>query len=114
LTGLGHCVGACLFLKAYFDEKELFTHITAIITQMEKFETLTNDLFSFYKEFDELRDQMSLVNTYVCCNHITPDKALNKLTADVIACSEQLVAVLKDKDSKIADSLHSFMPGYVT
>lgn len=97
-----------------FDEKALFTQITSVIAQMENWMVFVNDLMSFYKEFDDPRDQTSLVNNYVRCDRITLDQALDKLTRDTIICSEQLIAVFKDKDPKVIDTLSSFCQGYVT
>lgn len=103
-----------MFPTAQFDEKALFTQITSVIAQMENWMVFVNDLMSFYKEFDDPRDQTSLVNNYVRCDRITLDQALDKLTRDTIVCSEQLVAVFKDKDPKVIDTLSSFCQGYVT
>jgi len=103
-----------MFPSAQFDEKELFTEITSVIAQMENWMVFVNDLMSFYKEFDEPRDQTSLVNNYARCDGTTLDEALNKLTRDCIVDSEQIVAVFKDKDPKLADTLFSFCQGYVT
>ncbi|KAK1492451.1 trichodiene synthase [Colletotrichum tamarilloi] len=114
MNGLGHCVGASIFPKAQFDEKVLFTEITSVISQMENWMVFVNDLLSFYKEFDEPRDQTSLVNNYAKCDRITLAEALNKLTRDTIRCSEQIVEVFADKDPSIADTLQTFCQGYVT
>ena len=99
---------------AQFDEKALFTQITTVIAQLEHWEVFVNDLMSFYKEFDEPRDQTSLVNNCVRCDRVRLDQALDKLTQDTITCSEQLIAVFKDKDPKLIDTLSSFCQGYVT
>lgn len=107
-------MGASLFPEAQFDEKVLFTEITTVIAQMENWMVFVNDLLSFYKEFDEPRDQTSLVNNYVRCNQLTLEEALDKLTRDCIVDSEQLMAVFKDKDPKLVDTLLSFCQGYVT
>lgn len=72
-----------------------------------------NDLISFYKEFDEPRDQICLVNVSVCCNGTTLDEALKKSTDDITVSSEQLVKVFKDKDPKFVDTIRSFMHGHV-
>ena len=114
LTGLGHFVGASMCPSAQFDEKELFTEITTVIALIENWMVFVNDLMSFYKEFDEPRDQASLVNNYTRCNGTTVDEALNKLTRDCIVDSEQIVAVFKDKDPKLADTVFAFCQGYVT
>lgn len=73
-----------------------------------------NDLMSYYKEFDDERDQTSLVNNYCQCEGISLDQALDKLTKDTIHDSEQIIEVFKDKDPKIVDTLRCFMQGYVT
>lgn len=103
-----------MFPSAQFNENKLFTEITSVIAQMENWMVFVNDLMSFYKEFDEPRDQTSLVNNYVRCDGTTLDEALGKLTRDCIVDSEQIVAVFKDKDPKLADTLFSFCQGYVT
>jgi trichodiene synthase len=103
-----------MFPKAQFDEEATFREITSVISQMENWMVFVNDLMSFYKEFDEPRDQTSLVNSYVQCERITLDDALKKLTHDTIVCSEQLMAVFKDRDQKVAETLFSFCQGYVT
>ena len=103
-----------MFPITQFDEKALFTQITSVIAQMENWMVFVNDLMSFYKEFDDPRDQTSLVNNYVRCDSITLDQALDKLTRDTIVCSEQLIAVFKDKDPKVVDTLSAFCQGYVT
>lgn len=114
MNGLGHCVGASLFPKAQFDEQALFVEITSVIAQMENWMVFVNDLMSFYKEFDDPRDQTSLVNNYVRVEGITLDQALDKLTRDTIRCSEQMVAVFKDKDAQVLETLKAFVQGYVT
>lgn len=73
-----------------------------------------NDLMSFYKEFDEPRDQTSLVNNYARCDGSTLEEALDKLTRDTIVDSQQILAVFKDKDAKLFETLRSFCQGYVT
>ncbi|KAJ6007935.1 nonribosomal peptide synthase [Penicillium herquei] len=114
MNGLGHCVGGSMFPKERFDERELFTEITAVIAQMENWMVFVNDLLSFYKEFDEPRDQTSLVNNYARCNEITLEDALEIVTKDTIRDSEQLLAVFRDKDPKILHTLRTFIQGYVT
>lgn len=114
LNGLGHCVGGSIFPKERFDEKELFTEITTAIAQMENWMVFVNDLLSFYKEFDEPRDQTSLVNNYAQCNGIALEEALEIVTNDTIVDSEQLLGVFHNKDPKILHTLRTFLQGYVT
>ncbi|KAI1880216.1 hypothetical protein JX265_001837 [Neoarthrinium moseri] len=114
MNGLGHCVGGSIFPKAQFDEGALFTEITSVIAQMENWMVWVNDLLSFYKEFDEPRDQTSLVNNYAKCDRLSLAEALDKLTRDTIRSSEQIVEVFADKDPSIADTLRTFCQGYVT
>ncbi|KAJ4155071.1 hypothetical protein LMH87_000337 [Akanthomyces muscarius] len=114
MNGLGHCVGGSMFPKERFDETELFKEITAAISQMENWMVFVNDLLSFYKEFDEPRDQTSLVNNYAQCNEISLEKALKRVTDDTITDSQQLISVFKDKDAKMMHTLRTFFQGYVT
>ena len=114
MNGLGHCVGASLFPAAQFDEQDLFVEITSVIAQMENWMVFVNDLMSFYKEFDDPRDQTSLVNNYCQCEGISLNQALDKLTRDTIHCSEQIFSVFEGKDGQIRATLEAFIHGYVT
>ncbi|KAF7505019.1 Trichodiene synthase [Endocarpon pusillum] len=114
LNGLGHCVGASLFPAAQFDEQALFVEITTAIAQMENWMVFVNDLMSFYKEFDDPRDQISLVINYCKVEGIGLNEALDKLTHDTIHCSEQMLAVFEGKDPKVVATLQAFVQGYIT
>lgn len=114
MNGLGHCVGASLWPKDRFDEKKLFLEITSAIAQMENWMVWVNDLMSFYKEYDDPRDQTSLIKNYVVADRITLHQALEKLTQDTLQSSQQLVAVFSDKDPRMMDTIEPFMHGYVT
>ena len=81
---------------------------------MENWMVFVNDLMSFYKEFDDPRDQTSLVNNYCQVEGIGLDKALDKLTRDTIHCCEQMLAVFEGKDPKVVATLEAFVQGYVT
>ncbi|CAI7669308.1 unnamed protein product [Penicillium crustosum] len=114
MSKLGQCVGGSIFPKERFDENELFEEITAIITQIEKWIACVNDLLSVYEEFEEPRNQTSLVNNYAQCNEITLEEGLKTLTNDTIVSSEQLLGVFRDKDPGILHTLCIFCQGYVT
>ena len=73
-----------------------------------------NDMMSFYKEFDDERDQTSLVNNYCHTEEINLDQALEKLTRDTIHDSEQLMVVFEGRDPKMEATLKAFIQGYVT
>lgn len=111
---MGHFVGASLFPQALFDEKALFVEITTAIAQVEPLTIFVNDLISFYKEFDEPRDQTSLVNNYCEVQGVTLDEALDKLTKDTIHSCEQMLAVFKDRDPTVYETLTCFIQGYTT
>jgi trichodiene synthase len=111
MNGLGHCVGASIFPKEQFDEKKQFAEITSAIAQMENWMVFVNDLLSFFKEWDEPRDQASLVNNYAKCDRSSLNEALEKLTRDCIRDSEQIVEVFADKDESIKESLTLFCQG---
>src|SRR5690242_6292115 len=97
MNGLGHCVGASIFPKEQFDERAHFKEITCAIAQMENWMVFVNDLLSFFKEWDEPRDQASPVNNYANCDRTSLIEALEKLTRDCIRDSEQIVEVFADK-----------------
>lgn len=73
-----------------------------------------NDLLSFYKEFDDPRDQTSLVKNYCQVEGISLDQALDRLTRDTIHCCEQMLAVFEGKNPKMVATLQAFVQGYVT
>ncbi|KAL2202444.1 trichodiene synthase [Sarocladium strictum] len=114
LNGLGHCVVASLFPKNQVDEKALFIEITAAISHIENWMVFVNDLLSFYKEFDESRDQTCLVNNYAVCDESTLEEALDKLMRETIDSSRKAIVVFQDKDPRLFDILKSFMHGYIT
>jgi trichodiene synthase len=114
MNGLGHCVGGSLWPKDQFDEQKHFLEITSAIAQMENWMVWVNDLMSFYKEFDDPRDQTSLVKNYVVSEGITLNQALEKLTQDTLQSSEQMMVVFSEKDSKIMETIECFMHGYIT
>lgn len=114
LNGLGHCVGASLFPAEQFNEQALLTEITTAIAQMEPLMVFVNDLISFYKEFDDLRDQTSLVKNYCQVEGMSLVQALEKLSRDTISCSEQMLNVFQGKDPQVVATLEAFIQGYVT
>nr|2PS6_A Chain A, Trichodiene synthase [Fusarium sporotrichioides]2PS6_B Chain B, Trichodiene synthase [Fusarium sporotrichioides] len=114
MNGLGHCVGASLWPKEQFNERSLFLEITSAIAQMENWMVWVDDLMTFYKEFDDERDQISLVKNYVVSDEISLHEALEKLTQDTLHSSKQMVAVFSDKDPQVMDTIECFMHGYVT
>ncbi|KAH6622421.1 trichodiene synthase [Boeremia exigua] len=114
MNGLGHCVGASIFPKKQFTETTHFKEITSAIAQMENWMVFVNDLLSFFKEWDEPRDQASLVNNYAICDRTSLLEALEKLTRDCIRDSEQIVEVFADKHEDIKETLTLFCQGYIT
>jgi trichodiene synthase len=114
MNGLGHAVGASIWPVEMFDETKLFKEITTAICMMENWMVWVNDLISFYKEFDDPRDQTSLINNYAYVEGLTTDEALEKLTANTLRVSEQIMAVFADKDPRLVNTLTRFMHGYVT
>lgn len=70
-----------------------------------------NDLLSFFKEWDEPRDQASLVNNYANCDQSSLFEALEKLTSDCIRSSRQIVEVFSDKHESVKETLRLFCQG---
>lgn len=115
LNGLGGISGGSLFPAENFDEKALFEEITTAIAQMEPMIVFVNDMISFYKEFDDSRDQVSLVTNYCQVEGITLREAFGRLTADAIDSVERLRMIFDGgKSPAVKVSIHAFVQGYVT
>ncbi|KAJ6484019.1 Trichodiene synthase-domain-containing protein [Mycena sanguinolenta] len=114
LNGLGHAVGTSIWLAAQFDEKALFREITTAVAMMENWMVWVNDLISYYKEFDDPRDQTSFVNNYCHVSDLTLDEGLEKLIKNTLRVTEQIVKVFGEKDPSVRDTLTKFMHGYIT
>lgn len=110
---MGQCTGALLFPAKQFDEQAVFTEITTALAQLEHIVGYLNDLFSFYKEFDDMHDQATLVNNYSHVEGISLSQALDKVTRDVIHCCERL-AVFEGKDANVKATVEASVQGYVT
>ena len=114
LTSLGHVVGASLFPANEFNEQVFFVEITTAIALIDPIVGFVNDLFSFYKEFDEPRDQVILVRNYCHVEGISLEKALERLTEDIIHCYEQISVVFEGKDPNVIATVQGFVQGYLT
>ena len=110
---MGQCVAALLFPAKIFDEQALFIDITTALAQLEPIVGYMNDLVSFYKEFDDMHDQATLVNNYCRVEGISPNQALDKVTRDVVHCCERL-AVFEGKDANVKATVDAFVQGYMT
>ncbi|KAH8198200.1 hypothetical protein TruAng_007627 [Truncatella angustata] len=114
MNGLGHVVGSTIFPAEKFDETKYFREITTSVCQLECWMAWTNDLISFYKEFDDPRDQTSLINNYCHVGGLTLQEGLEKLTHNTLRVSKQIKSVFADKDEGVANAMSKFMHGYVT
>ncbi|KAF2136445.1 uncharacterized protein K452DRAFT_322438 [Aplosporella prunicola CBS 121167] len=114
LNGLGHSVGALLFPSALFDERTLFKEIATATAQVDPVAYFVNDLCSFYKEWEEPRDQTNLVKNWCAVDGIDMDSALARLADETIRCVERLLGVFEGKNAAVRDTLAAFANGYVT
>ncbi|KAI0168707.1 trichodiene synthase [Pestalotiopsis sp. NC0098] len=114
LNGLGGISSATLFPSSEFDEELVFEEIVTAVAQIEPQLTLCNDLISFYKEFDNPRDEINLVSNLARCNQVDWEVAFKQLTDDTILYCKQLVDVFQGKDPKIEATIRAFVHGYVT
>lgn len=115
LNGLGGICGGSLFPADYFNERALFKEVVSTIAQIEPVVAFVNDLISFYKEFNNPRDQVSLVTNYCEVEGLSLDQAFDRLTEDTIYSCERLMAIFDGgKAPIVADSIHAFVHGYVT
>ena len=113
MNGLGHSVGASLFPAKQFDEQALFTEITTAIAHIEYVVLDVNDLLSFYKEFDDTRDQVGLIKNNSIVEGISLDQALDAFTRNAIHRCEQ-IAVFEGKDPSVEATVKAFIQGYTT
>lgn len=115
LNGLGGICGGSLFPKDSVDEQKHFEEIATAIAQIEPMVAFFNDLFSFYKEWDEPRDAINLVNSVANVEGIELEAAFERLIVDTIHSSERLLAVFKDSGSaEIKEIINAFVQGYCT
>ena len=115
LNGLGGICGGSLFPAAQYDENKLFNEITTVIAQIEPIATLVNDLFSFYKEYECPRDEISLITNYCHVEGKSFQDAFERLTADTVGCIEQLKSTFdRTKTPAVSDAMYAFAHGYMT
>ena len=115
LNGLGGICGGSLFPAQDFNEQALFKELTSAIAQIEPMVAFMNDLISFYKEYDNPRDQVSLVTNYCQVEGISLNQAFDRVTEDTIHSCERLLNLFPDGQAPaVAESIHHFVHGYVT
>jgi trichodiene synthase len=85
------------------------------VAEIEPPVALVNDLISFYKEFDNPRDQISLINNVCKSEGLAVPQSFERVAQDTIDCCLRLEAIFDDtKDPEIVKTIHSFLQGYVT
>ncbi|KAF7370121.1 Trichodiene synthase [Mycena sanguinolenta] len=114
MNGLGHTVRASIWPAVQFNEWQLFREITTAVAMMENWMVWVNDLISYYKEFNNPQDQTSLVNNYCRVSDLSLSEGLEKLMANTLCITEQIVAVFANKDPAVTQTLTKFMHGYIT
>lgn len=114
LNGIGDYVAASLFPKALFDETKHFRDITTVIAELSEWETLANDLLSFYKEIDDTGDQSNLFTNHAHCWQVSQSCALRHYDSRMTACSTRIQELCGKMDPKVAESVKAFLQGYVT
>lgn len=112
LENPGSLVGGLLFPAAQFDDKKLIDEISYVMVQTGELVTFIDDLFSFYKEYDQ--KETTLVMNWSKAEGITVDQALERLTDNVIRSYKQIMDILKNKDQEVLSSVRAFVHGYVT
>lgn len=112
LNCLGGAVGGTIFPAAEFDDQKLFKEISCVMAQIDGPVALVNDLFSFYKEYNQ--DEANLVSSWCTVDGITLEQALERLTDNTIHACVRILSIFKDKDSKVLASIRAFIHGYVT
>lgn len=116
MNGLGHVVGGTLFPSREFNDQvqRQFEQIVSIIAEIEPYTVLVNDLISYFKEFDNSRDQVNLVRNWAYVEDMRIDDAFQRLADETIRSGERLLSMVKDLDPGFKETLQGFIHGYVT
>lgn len=112
LNCLGGAVGATFFPAKEFDERAIIKELSSVMAHMDGPVSFVNDLFSFYKEYDQ--GEPNLASNWCTVDGITMEQALERLTDEAIKVSVGLLRVFEDKDPAVYASLRVFIHGYVT
>ncbi|EMC91673.1 hypothetical protein BAUCODRAFT_27945 [Baudoinia panamericana UAMH 10762] len=112
LNSLGGVVGASMFPASDFDEQVVFKEITCVLAQIDNPAGLVNDLFSYYKEYDQA--EINLVANWCEVDGISKEQALDRLTELTTHSCTRLLELFKDKDPAVFATVRAFMHGYVT
>lgn len=113
LSSLGGGVaGSLLPATSGFDDQALFKEISVIMAHFDDIVALPNDLFSFYKEFDQ--DEPNLVSNLCTVEGLTMEQALERLTDQAIHSCVRILELLAYKDAAVRKTIRGFIHGYVT
>lgn len=113
LTTLGGGVaGSLLPASGGFDDQALFKEISIVMAHIDGIVALPNDLFSFYKEFDQ--DEPNLISNMCAVEGVTMEEALERLTDQTIHACVRILELLEDKEAAVRKTIHGFIHGYVT
>ena len=112
LNCLGGAVAGTIFPAVEFDDRMLFKEFACVMSEIDGPVALVNDLFSYYKEFD--LDEANLVSNWCATEGITKTQALERLTEQCAQACTRILAIFKDKDPKVLDTIRCFIHGYVT
>lgn len=115
MNALGGFSGASLFPRDVVDEQEHFEEVTTAIAEIEPMAAWYNDLFSFYKEWDQPHEATSLVNSVCKVECIGIDESFDRLIADTVHSSNRLLSVFRESASpEIEAIVNAFVQGYCT
>lgn len=113
MTSIGGGVaGSLLPASGGFDDQALFKEISIMMAHFDGIVGLPNDLFSFYKEFDQ--DEPNLVSNLCTVEGMTTEQALERLTDQAIHACVRILELLDDKDAAVRQTIRRFIHGYVT
>lgn len=112
MNGLGGAVAGTLFPAENFDEQRQFKDLSCVMAHMDGPVTLINDLFSYYKEFDQ--DEANLVSNWCTTDGIDKMQALERLTEATEHACQRILDIFADKDPQILDTIRCFIHGYIT
>ncbi|KAL8655467.1 MAG: hypothetical protein Q9210_000865 [Variospora velana] len=93
--------------------KEFLPIIATVEAELEYYVGTVNDLFSFYKESNNVFERTNYVFTQSACTHRGVSEVLNECLETAVACQTRLLRILTGVgDGRIVRRIQQFFVGY--
>ncbi|KAB8204801.1 isoprenoid synthase domain-containing protein [Aspergillus parasiticus] len=93
-TGLSEAYAFFSFPETLFPEKAVLPVYLPVISDIERYINLANDLLSFYKECVVGEEQFNYFHSHAKSNRITPVESLRSAATDLTRCIHDVKAAL--------------------